>query len=96
METDFPKIVSNTIVRLVNENPELQSALYDMNLLPEQIFTKAQADALTYFAGGFALGRKYKTVDASKEQGKHPLRGLGCGARATVEVWGFSGDHAPK
>ncbi len=68
MRSDFSTITSSNIVRLVNENPELQSALYDMNLLPEQICTKAQADALTYFAGGFALGRKYKTVDASKER----------------------------
>lgn len=60
--------VSDKIKALVNESPALQSALYDMNLLPEQICTKAQADALTYFAGGFVLGQKHKTVDASKER----------------------------
>jgi hypothetical protein len=57
-------MVSDRIIEAVNRNPALLSALYDMNLLPEQVKTDNQIGALTYFVVGFELG---KTCLSQKE-----------------------------
>ena len=50
-------MVSEAIIAEVNSNPVLQSALYDMNLLPEQIVTTEEAKAIMFFVSGFFLGK---------------------------------------
>jgi len=60
-------MVSDKVKALVNGNPPLLSALYDMNLLPEQVVTQEQAGALAYFAAGFALGKSSNESTEGKE-----------------------------
>jgi hypothetical protein len=48
--------IDKAMLDAINSQPVLLSALYDMNLLPEQIETKEQLSAMTYFASGFTLG----------------------------------------
>mgnify|MGYP003663062449 CR=1 FL=1 len=50
-------MISDKVIAEVNASPVLLSALYDMNLMPEQVVTKEQAGALMYFVAGYALGR---------------------------------------
>jgi hypothetical protein len=50
-------MVSEAVIAEVNSNPVLQSALYDMNLLPEQIVTTEEAKAIMMFVAGFFLGK---------------------------------------
>jgi hypothetical protein len=53
-------MVSDVVKAEVNSNPVLQSALYDMNLLPEQVTTKEQAQAIMFFVSGFFLDKNGK------------------------------------
>jgi hypothetical protein len=47
--------VDPQMIDLIQSNPILLSALYDINLLPEQIDTAKQEVMLRYFCSGFAL-----------------------------------------
>jgi hypothetical protein len=50
-------MIHNKVIQAVNSNPALLSALYDMNMLPEQITTDEQASTLVLFVAGFVLGQ---------------------------------------
>ena len=54
-------MISKSVIETVNSNPALMSALYDMNLMPEQAVTDDRIRALTLFTAGFALGQASPT-----------------------------------